>query len=267
MKRVVFLFSLLIFVFVLSVSSFACTSILNPDDYYTGSVTVNDVTFMSNDDGTYTLNGTSTAVTSFRFLSSDNPTPLEPGAYILSGGIDNVRVAFRGVQNPSTYYAAYANPVVCSISDSDAITGFIVVSSGVTLDNVVIKPALTLYCANDFGTPTLDEAYEQGKTDAVIEFKGSTEYENEIKNAKAEGYDEGLIDGVAEFKLSDEYKQTLSKEYDSGYSDGLETGENEAGKTINVFGLVTLVVTISIITSIFVVFFKKKKRKKKVIKK
>lgn len=104
-----------------------------------GTTTLNGVTCTNNGDGTYTLNGTATDVTSFVIGNFEFKQGVQ---YKLvgcpSGGNKNYYIWY----NRSPYYADYGDGKVID-GDGAEVSIVISVESGVTVNNLLFKPMIT----------------------------------------------------------------------------------------------------------------------------
>ena len=113
--------------------------------YYTGkSYTTNGITFNVNDDGSVTLNGTSTSWTSF-YLNRNKA--LKAGTYIVSSNPlpKNVYLTFKDLDNNINYNCTENVQSITLSFDEDFLCSiFFQTQPNVTLDNFVIYPMLRL---------------------------------------------------------------------------------------------------------------------------
>ena len=108
------------------------------------TTTLNGITCTRNDDGTYKLNGTATAGTSFT-LATPNPT-LSAGTYKLVGikGGSYSTFSLRAYNSgQSLLYVDIGSGVTFTTNESLAFQIFIDIANGTTLNNVIVKPMIT----------------------------------------------------------------------------------------------------------------------------
>ncbi|MBQ2809672.1 MAG: hypothetical protein IJF11_02135 [Clostridia bacterium] len=130
------------------------------------------------------------------------------------------------------------------------------------------------------------EAYNNGKTAGVTEYKSSQECEDNLYAQYESGvsagfesgytqgyndatdiqYDKGVADGLASFRDGAEYKATLQAQYDGGYNSGYNDGSADALNGVENNGadwstIVSLVLTILSAGLIFVFVSIRKKGK------
>lgn len=118
---------------------------------------LNGMTCTNNGDGTYTLNGTTTARTIFKI---GEPFTLEKGVYVLSNIQYNndVNIALSSNNYASgEKCATYKNKATMTLTEDTLIYPSINVSSGITLDNYVVAPMLEIgtkaHPFSQFGEP------------------------------------------------------------------------------------------------------------------
>ena len=134
------------------------------------SATRNGITFTNNEDGSYTLNGTATAPTSFYIVNVGYGS----GTYALSANnpVTNSDVILQletSNGNKNTALNAINKTLIDNCDDINALS--IIVSNGTTLSNFIIKPQLELgSSATDF------EPYTGGQASP------SPDYPQEITN-------------------------------------------------------------------------------------
>ena len=124
-----------------------CKNLLNPTLQTT---TQNGVTCTNNGDGTYTVNGTSTA--KFYFPVGTISTVINNGKTFkltgcpVGGSTSTYNVSITDTVNPETVAMDYGTGAIKTIKkfdNKDVTYVFITIESGVTLNNVVFKPMLT----------------------------------------------------------------------------------------------------------------------------
>lgn len=118
------------------------------------SKTVNGVTFTVGEDGSITINGTATAYAQFKLAAHDTSRPVKKGdTYVIKGlsGSAEVKKTYHIVQDirsaDGTYIVsndAGANDAVFTVTGEQQYlsNSYIVVNSGYTADNIVIKPQI-----------------------------------------------------------------------------------------------------------------------------
>ncbi len=152
--------------------------------YYSKSGVINGITYKVNSDGSILLNGTATANSSFVLVSNLFPIKLDKSKkYVLSGcpsggGFESYRIFIQD----TTYQQGNSdigNGVIFTTEYTDYYI-FIIISEGVTVNNLLFKPMLnigasappyepyisdTLSAENHIELPEYDIAYpETGKT-------------------------------------------------------------------------------------------------------
>ena len=114
---------------------------LLPYPYSGESQTVNGVNISVNSDGTVSLNGTSTASTTL-YLLTRLITLQNNKTYTISGGInENCRLILSGYEITDEGTGAsfvYNN----DIYDDDSCSLYFIIESGITFDNVILKPQI-----------------------------------------------------------------------------------------------------------------------------
>ena len=141
---------------------------------YSATKTVNGVTFTNNGDGTFTVNGTATAMIDYRGVSNNAKINVVVGhKYLMrgcpAGGSKNtydMRLPFLGLD--------YGNGVIAKLTDSgDAYYVQIIVRAGIVCDNLVFKPQLfdltEMYGAGN--EPTTVEQFRQDFPDEIYDYK------------------------------------------------------------------------------------------------
>ena len=122
--------------------------------YYDTSKTVNGITFTDNGDGSITVNGTATGISRFA-ITAGNLDNVKDGERVTlsgcpSGGGNNIYTLYTQTANNYDYGNGQ------EFNWSDNITGIaIAIFSGITVNNLVFKPMLTLADA--------DQTYEVNK--------------------------------------------------------------------------------------------------------
>lgn len=139
--------------------------------YKHGTSTIDGVTFTDNGDGSITVNGTSTASTQSLWYFYENTWnynslsfELEAGTYTFKGlGVNNVGMAcnFYFSDNTNEYFYIGQNDVTKTITQKARLNIRLVVSRGVTVDNVTIYPQTEIG-----STATAYEPY-QGQSYAI----------------------------------------------------------------------------------------------------
>ena len=118
----------------------------------------NGIVFTANDDGTVTINGTSTSTAYYNYFDGNKPLQLAEGDYVLIPGSNLTRIT---VQNASTYtiYASEAgkNRIVHIPSGKYII--FFAIDSGNTADNVIARPQIVLGTTATPYEPYTGDAY------------------------------------------------------------------------------------------------------------
>ena len=115
---------------------------INKLDTNLKTTVINGITCTNNGDGTYTLSGTSTARSIFKLGNSFN---LEKGTYILSSSQynDDVNIALSTNNYGSgEVCATYTKESTLILTNDTILYPSINISSGITLDNYIIKPML-----------------------------------------------------------------------------------------------------------------------------
>lgn len=156
---------------------------LIPFPYYNQSGYVsNGITYTINADGSVTANGTATAQSRFYFASMANNFKLEKGKrYLLSGRYSQGAYIDLAYYNGNTYAGKAVNTrdgdnlittYTAEELNYDRFTVYIVIGSGVTVNNAVFYPSIT---------KVFD--YTQPKTDWTAEdYFNTTDYERIVGN-------------------------------------------------------------------------------------
>lgn len=119
---------------------------LLPYPYAQTTRTQNGITFTDNGDGSITINGTATSQTYFGVVATTSSLKLEKGkTYTLSGFPTgyNISTAYLNIRN--TTYEQHIRCSGDSVTFTAEYTDYysqIYINSGVTLDNVVVRPQL-----------------------------------------------------------------------------------------------------------------------------
>lgn len=101
--------------------------------------TISGITFTVNDDGTITVNGTSTEVISFYFIVNSNRLPITAGSYIIHA-TGNADINLVIEKNGSFWgQAKTSNTTVTADADAE-ISCYSSIASGKTFTNFVLKP-------------------------------------------------------------------------------------------------------------------------------
>lgn len=116
-----------------------------PYNYLKSSTTVNGITFTDNGDGTITINGTATATVYF------NPTEkfkvVSGNTYYLSGGTADIAISYQQKKDGVGYDTTKVNADVVSVkatSSWNEIHIILDIPKGTTVDNVIVKPMISL---------------------------------------------------------------------------------------------------------------------------
>lgn len=104
------------------------------------TITTNGITFNVNDNGSVTINGTSTAKATL-ILDTTERT-LKAGTYTLSISNNNINGLGIGTQIDSTYYSTNINKQIILSNESTFKKWYIDIDSGKTIDNVTVYPML-----------------------------------------------------------------------------------------------------------------------------
>lgn len=105
--------------------------------------TINGVTFTNNSDGTYTVNGTSTANALTFFSAVSTFTIKENGKYKLTG-LPKGQAINDDIWFGGTRVESAKEDVVLALKKGDILNLVFVVRGGATLNNVLLKPMLSL---------------------------------------------------------------------------------------------------------------------------
>lgn len=141
---------------------------------YNPSQTINGVTFTKNDDGTFTANGTATAMIDYRGVSNNAKINVVVGHKYLMRGCPaggskdtyDMRLPFLGLD--------YGNGVIAKLTDSGgAYYVQIIVRAGIVCDNLIFKPQL-FDLTEMFGAgnePTTVEQFRQDFPEELYDYK------------------------------------------------------------------------------------------------
>lgn len=105
--------------------------------------TINGVTFTNNGDGTYTVNGTSTANALTFFTAVSTFTIKENGKYKLTG-LPKGQAINDDIWFGGTRVESAKEDVVLALKKGDILNLVFIVRKGATLNNVLLKPMLSL---------------------------------------------------------------------------------------------------------------------------
>ncbi|GAB5612784.1 hypothetical protein JCM37173_33120 [Allocoprococcus similis] len=105
--------------------------------------TINGVTFTNNSDGTYTVNGTSTANALTFFTAVSTFTIKENGKYKLTG-LPKGQAINDDIWFGGTRVESAKEDVVLALKKGDILNLVFIVRKGATLNNVLLKPMLSL---------------------------------------------------------------------------------------------------------------------------
>lgn len=158
---------------------------LLPYPYVDTTKTENGITFTDNGDGTITVNGTATAGTFFKVFATQTNQEEIPGNYI-SGSATGCNVIVAHKQDTTyTRLGASSNGNSSLINKETYAIGYIElsISQGTTLNNVIVKPMLTLEQDTSYepytrGQPSPSPDYEQ----PINSIEGSLEFDCRGKN-------------------------------------------------------------------------------------
>ena len=138
---------------------------LNKYPYKDTTVTRSGITYKDNGDGTININGTATATAYFNMTTnnSDEPIKLKAGTYTASlGAKSNVRATIANYYNNKQVVAsilASRDKTTFTINEDMALTFVLAVNSGLSVNNVLIKPQL-----EQGSTATEYEPYQEQST-------------------------------------------------------------------------------------------------------
>ena len=172
---------------------------LLPYPYSDTTKTINGVTFTDNGDGSITANGTATADTRFYCRSASDKITISPGTYTMSGCPDG--------GNSTTYYIggfaynAFSFGQTFSVANTTSDWFYIMIKSGITVNNVVFKPQL-----EEGSTATEYEPYRKYDIPITVTGKNLIPYPYYHKSRTLNGitfaiYDDGtiILNGTGEF--------------------------------------------------------------------
>lgn len=113
-------------------------------DYFSASFigSSNGITFVDNQDGTITLNGTATKETVIGIILSSKYLKIPAGNYVLSGGTSTVYLQGKMKGDDTISWFDRGNGVILSLSEDIDFRFNIRVRAGTTLNNFVVKPQL-----------------------------------------------------------------------------------------------------------------------------
>lgn len=115
--------------------------------------TINDVAFTPNADGSITVNGKASAITTYPINANSTTTTrdivLSAGSYMVLDEVGNYTDYFTQVTDGSTFWAntGHGNPGVVgqkpfTISEQKTVSAIIYIRDGVTVNNVTFKPMI-----------------------------------------------------------------------------------------------------------------------------
>jgi len=243
------------------------------------------IDYINNEDGSFTLNGTTTQSLVLSFIPYANSFDVEAGIYILGGAVPDVQVVLEivGGSSKASSFGCVNKPIVVELTEDVKIRGYVLIQSGITLDNVTIYPYLTRYEVVPYGTEYLfsqsemDVSYNNGCSNGYAEgySVGSSEgfgygfndgraegYELGSLNGEKVGYIDGYKSGYTNYKLSTEYKSALENKYSSGFKEGVASVEQEeSDMTLAI--LIPSIVIECILGIFLTVFLSRKKQRRK----
>lgn len=170
-----------------------CKNLLNPTLQTT---TQNGVTCTNNGNGTYTLNGTTTAKVVFALQWN---ITLDIGTYVINS-INPIRFSIEEIYSPyKTYGSTFTKKIFTMSSKVQNLKACIIIDSGITISNLVFNPMLTTNLnatyddfvpyTGDGDTLTADVASIKKKVDEggtggsiTVDSTLSTESENPVQN-------------------------------------------------------------------------------------
>ena len=143
---------------------------LIPRPFCKNTQTVNGINFVSNADGTITLNGTNNGNAYSRYSSSHYNLPLPKGSYYIYSGNDNIRCTVQikrasGVTN-------YVVNSTFNIEDGDVLESvWVQVSAGNTtvFENTIVKPQLELGSTATEYKPFIEPQTATANVEGVVE--------------------------------------------------------------------------------------------------
>jgi hypothetical protein len=143
---------------------------LIPRPFCKNTQTVNGINFVSNADGTITLNGTNNGNAYSRYTSSHYNLPLPKGSYYIYAGNDNIRCTVQikrasGVTN-------YVVNSTFNIEDGDVLESvWVQVSAGNTtvFENTIIEPQLELGTIKTEYKPYIEPQTATANAEGIVE--------------------------------------------------------------------------------------------------
>ena len=214
---------------------------LLPYPYVDTTKTENGITFTDNGDGTITVNGTATAGAFFKVFATQTNQEEIPGNYI-SGSVTgcNIVVAHRE-DSKYTSLGASSNGNSSLINKETYAIGYVELSlsQGTTLNNVIVKPMLTLEQDTSYepytgGQPSPSPDYPQ----PINSIEGSLEFDCRGKNILTKKSSTQTSNGITNvFKDNTlTYNGTASR----NYSNCVPTGNFKITKGTYTFSITIL---------------------------
>ena len=228
-----------------SVSGLVCCdgiNLLNPANY-TGTTTQNGIQHRNNEDGTYTLNGTSDVDnTAFGVLTVNRNLVLQAGRYRLYGGLSNeIYIQLKGVVGDVGIANDYGKHPEFTITAPTAIRYNIRVwKAGTVLKDVLVAPMIVRSEINptDFVPYSAGSGFEvpvlrslpDGTSDVlhVDRLRKRAWIERNVDSVVFTGKENwslptGLVAGFSEYRLTDFFHNVPSSVRCSHFEDALQT--------------------------------------------
>ena len=289
-KFIIFITILSVLIISFAITSSAhCVNYLDPIRLVSPSSSNGGLELVNNYDGTFQVNGT-TSSSSFAFITSNNAVLFEKGVYIFFGSdVPGVMINYKMIEDSSFNLSISSGNVIVKTFEEDChLRGNLIFSAG-TYDNVIIKPHVSFYDLQDYGSP---ETYE----DYVEIYKASDDYAAALETSKNEGYIAGETEGFEEgksegyksgkndgyslgsqngelvgyidgykagydnFNLSTEYRLENEKQYSNGFAAGVESVKQEQRDNTLLILVPSVVVCGLIAITVILIKSKKKKR-------
>lgn len=101
------------------------------------------IVFTANDDGTVTINGTSTDTAYYNYFDAKNQLQLAEGDYVLIPGSNLTRITCKNISTNTLYGSDVGQNHIVHITAGKYIV-YIAVNTGITADNVIARPQVVL---------------------------------------------------------------------------------------------------------------------------
>ena len=149
---------------------------LIPFPYKDTSRTYYGIEFTVNNDGTVMCNGTATSASSFNFVASTNPIKFPKGTYYWSCLTQTQTGVSAWARCGTTTYRDTGNGIAITLAEDTELYFYVSISSGTTVDNLVLKPQIEKGTVATSYTPYIEDI-STVKLDAL----GKNIYDPEVR--------------------------------------------------------------------------------------